>query len=273
MARAPDVGIPTPHAGVSDVCNRAREDAFCPARRSSASTLPRGGPSRRSIGCQPRWFVLARRVTRWNSSLSRGQPDRCDPAPTNHARHSVASRAGSVCRSGLRSTAVRDIPIVATRTTGFNIGAASFERGRSAGYHSKVPRPRTVYVLTRNRSLPGSRQTAQCVGTPEALADVLIDDRPCTINSAGEGPRSVPSSARSHYGPGEPHHLFSNVDQVLDRNRLPFCRGVPGSFGHDTGQRCDSLSVECGLCDTALAQPKSPSLVRRPLPSTVRSLL
>jgi hypothetical protein len=110
--------------------------------------------------------------------------------------------------------------------------------------------------LTRNRSLPGSRQTAQCVGTPEALADVLIDDRPCTINSAGEGPRSVPSSARSHYGPGEPHHLFSNGDQVLDRNRLPFCRGVPGSFGHDTGQRCDSLSVECGLCDTALAQPE-----------------
>jgi hypothetical protein len=32
VARAPDVGIPTPHAGVSDVCNRAREDAFCAAR-------------------------------------------------------------------------------------------------------------------------------------------------------------------------------------------------------------------------------------------------
>jgi hypothetical protein len=31
VVRAPDVGIPTPHAGVSDVCNRAREDVFCPA--------------------------------------------------------------------------------------------------------------------------------------------------------------------------------------------------------------------------------------------------
>ena len=103
--------------------------------------------------------------------------------------------------------------------------------------------------------------------------DVLIDERSCTTNNASEGPRSVPSNARSTNGPGEPHHLFSNVDRRLNRrNRLSFCRRVPSSLVVTPINAEIRCRWNAGCAIRRWRSQKSPSLVRRPLASTVRSL-
>ena len=92
---------------------------------------------------------------------------------------------------------------------------------------------------------------------PEALADVLIDDRPGLIDRSRNGPRSAPSSARrttvrvrriisSPTSTGRPAEASVSHRAAVSR----------AAIGHGAGQRRDALAMKRRLRDAPLPQPE-----------------